>query len=71
MKKCINCKFYKPEAFWTEGDSEEWRRWGECGNPLLDIDESEFVRAGADDYSGNFWHITADFGCILFKAKEL
>jgi len=66
---CKDCKFYEPECFYSEGDPERWKKWGNCKNPKLDI-SGDIINAGADDDYGAFWHMTADFGCILFEAKE-
>jgi hypothetical protein len=66
--KCGKCRWYYPEIIWMEGDSESWRKWGGCNNPKLDID-GNIIRAGGEDGYGDYWHMAADFGCILFENK--
>ena len=49
-----------------EGDPIEWRKWGECTNPRLDMADSEYIQGGGD--CGEAWRMTSEFGCTLFEA---
>ncbi len=70
MKKCKKCKHFELlEGYFC---SDPWHASaGECGNPEIydDSNDNSLVRAGGSDGDGDYFYVSADFGCIKFEEK--